>query len=50
MTTTYNPCRGFWFPAEAIEQVVWPYDCFGFSLRNVALIPAARLAIDALSR
>jgi putative transposase len=42
MSTTPNPYRGFRFPAEIINQVVWLYHCFSLSLREVELILAAR--------
>jgi putative transposase len=41
MTTASSPCRGFYFPAEVIEQAAWLYYCFSLSLRNVELILAA---------
>jgi putative transposase len=37
-----QPCRGFRYPAEAIEYAVWLYHCFSLSLRDVELIVAAR--------
>lgn len=42
MSTTFNSHRGFRFPAEVINQVVWPYHCSSLSLREVELILAAR--------
>jgi putative transposase len=42
MSTTSNPCRGFRYPAEIINQAVWVYHCFSLSLRDVELILAAR--------
>ena len=42
MSMTSNPYRGFRFPAEIINQVVWLYHCFSLSLREVELILAAR--------
>jgi putative transposase len=45
MSATSNPCRGFRFPAEIINQAVWLYHCFGLSLREVELILAARAIV-----
>ncbi len=42
MTTSFNPYRGFRYPAEVIGHVVWLYHCFSLSLRDVELILAAR--------
>ena len=42
MTTTSNPYRGCRYPAEVIQQAVWLYHGFSLSLRDVALILAAR--------
>jgi putative transposase len=42
MTNPPNPYRGFRFPAAIIEHAVWLYHCFNLSLRDVALILAAR--------
>ena len=42
MTTAPNPYRGFRFPAEIIEHVVWLYHSFSLSLRDVEAILAAR--------
>ena len=40
--TTYNPYRGFRYPAEVIQHAVWLYHCFSLSLRDVETILAAR--------
>jgi putative transposase len=37
-----NPYRGFRYPTEVIQRVVWLYHCFSLSLGEVKLIPAAR--------
>ena len=42
MPMSPNPYRGFRFPPEVIEHAVWLYHCFSLSLRDVALILAAR--------
>jgi|GEM_PF-5363538 len=42
MTMAPNPYRGFRYPAEVIENVVWLYHCFGLSLRGVETILSAR--------
>jgi putative transposase len=39
--TSSNPFRGFRFPSEIIEHVVWLYHCFSLSLRDVETILAA---------
>ncbi|GEO18921.1 IS6 family transposase [Microvirga aerophila] len=41
MSATSNPYRSFRFPPETINQAVWLYHCFSFSLREVELILAA---------
>ena len=38
-----NPYRGFRFPPQVVEHAVWLYRCFSHCLRNVELIPAARV-------
>ena len=42
MTIVSNPYRGFRYPREMIQHVVWLYHCFSLSLRDVELILAAR--------
>jgi hypothetical protein len=42
MRSSRSPYRGFRFPPERIEHVVWLYHCFSLSLRDVESILAAR--------
>ena len=42
MTIAPNPYRGFRYPREVIQHAVWLYHCFSLSLRDVALLLAAR--------
>ena len=42
MSTTSSSYRGFRLPVEVINHEVWLYHCFSLSLRDIALILAAR--------
>ena len=42
ITTSPNLYRGFRYPAEVIQHVVWLYHCFSLSLRDIGIVLATR--------